>query len=298
MLIGKFVELLKESDGPRRAAKFGVSGRVTTSIGDAGVNAEVTFTFQSDTPPAAETGDVPASRPPEGLIEARGGITEVRLARTTTGPLPGPGRLKFQSTREVTLERRLDIGDAGATLPRLPAASKLDDPTTWLTWIDPGKRFRIDHPQDLLPPERPALAPVEPNAAVLVRTRRDGVDMIQADFVGKTLTIDDLKAKLAAKTGLTRFPVLKGEEGYLPEEEWPIGKVYRIEAAVQVPPGVAPPGGSSRIHFDAFLIQPGQAAGILVIATTSREPIAPFRREVERILKTIQIDPATPDAGK
>ena len=267
-------------------------------MGDAGVNAAITFTGQPDDP-AAASGAAPGRPVREGLIEARGGITEVRLARSTTGPLPGPGRLKFQSTREITIERRFDIGDAGAKLPELPPTPKLDDPVTWITWIDPGKRFRLDHPQDLLPPERPALAPVEPNMAVLARTRREGVDLIQVDFIAKALTPDDLKAKLAAKTGLTKYPVIKGEEGWLPEDEWPNGKVYRIETAVQVPEGGdSPSSRGTRIHFDAFLIQPGQAAGILAIATTSREPVAPFRREVELILKTLQVDPAGPDATR
>ena len=298
LLTGKFTELRKQADGPKLAATISVTGRVTSSMGDAGVNAAITFTGQPDAP--IDASGAALGRPArEGLIEARGGITEVRLARSTTGPLPGPGRLKFQSTREITLERRFDIGDVGAKLPELPPTPKLDDPATWITWLDPGKRFRFDHPQDLLPPERPALAPVEPNVAVLARTRREGVDLIQVDFVGKTLTPDDLKAKLAAKTGLTKYPVIKGEEGWLPENEWPNGKVYRIEAAVQVPEGGdSPSSRGTRIHFDAFLIQPGQAAGILAIATTSREPVAPFRREVEQILKTLQIDPAGPDAGK
>ena len=298
LLTGKFTALSKQADGPKLAATIQVTGRVTTSMGDAGVNAAITFTGQP-VGPAEASGDAPGRPAREGLIEARGGITEVRMARSTTGPLPGPGRLKFQSTREITIERRFDIGDAGAKLPELPSTPKLDDPATWITWIDPGKRFRLDHPQDLLPPERPALAPIEPNAAVLARTRREGVDLIQVDFLSKALTIDDLKAKLAAKTGLTKYPVIQGEEGWLPENEWPNGKVYRIEAAVQVPEGTdSPSSRGTRIHFDAFLIQPGQAVGILAIATTSREPVAPFRREVEEILKTLQVDPASPDAGK
>ena len=293
LLTGKFTELRKQADGPKLAATINVMGRVTTSMGEAGVNAAITFTGQPAAPAAAPA-DALGRPVREGLIEARGGITEVRLARSTTGPLPGPGRLKFQATREITLERRFDIGETGAKLAALPPTPKLDDPAMWITWIDPGKRFRLDHPQDILPPERPALAPVEPNVAVLARTRREGVDLIQIDFVAKTLTPDDLKAKLLAKTDLTKYPVIQGDEGWLPENEWSHGKVYRIEAAVQVPESLdSPSTRGTRIHFDAFLIQPGQAAGILAIATTSREPVAPFRREVEQILKTLQIDPAS-----
>ncbi len=295
-LTGKFIELRKEVDGPRSAATLGVTGRVTTPIGDAAINAEVVFTFQPVTTAKSPPG-APATKTPEGLVEARGAITEVRMARTTTGDLPGPGRLHFQTTREVTMERQIDIGDKAVTLPKLPFNPKVEQPANWLTLVDAGKRFQLEHPQDLLPPERPALAPVALNTATLVRNRREGTDLIQIDFVGKNLTPDDIKAKLKAKTDQMKIPVTKGEEGWLPEADWKNGKVYRIEAIVNVPEqGGSTRGrsGTTRIHFDAFLIQSAQAAGILAIATTSREVVASYRREVEEILKTIQIDPALP----
>ncbi len=286
-LVGKFNELRKEIDGPRLLGVFGIAGRTTTSIGESAVNAEVFFTFQPEAPAAN-----PLGRTTEGLVEARGAITEVRMARTTTGPLPPPGRLRFQSTREVTMQRQLNLDIPAASLPKLPASAKFDGPDASLVWFDPSKRFRVEHPQDFLPLERPALAPLEPGSTALARTRRQVSDLIQIDFVGKTLSPDDLKAKLNAKTSQMKLEVIKGEEGWLPEADWPGQKVYRVEAAVQIPTaGDAPSSRSTRFHFDGYLIQTGQAAGLLVIATTSGEAVAGYRREVERILKTIQVDP-------
>ncbi len=295
-LVGKFDELRKEVDGPRLVALVRVTGRITTPTGESAVNAEVQFTFQADTPAKTPLDNV-TGRTTEGLLEARGAITEVRMGRTTTGPLPGPGRLKYQTTREVTMRRQLDLGPLGASLPRFPSAPKVNDPNHWLTWLDPSGRFRLNHPQDLLPPERPALAPGEPGSAALVRTLRGGTDLIQVDFVGKALGPDDLKAKLAAKYG--KIKVIQGEEAWLPELDWPNRKVYRVEAAVEAPnPTDGPSSRSTRLHFDGYLIQTTQASSLLVIATTDREPVAPFRREVEQILKTIEVDPAIPSSPR
>ena len=300
-LIGKFTELRKEVEGPRSVAVLGVSGRITTSAGESAVNAEVLFTF-GDEVPAKSSQEKPAkaAKVIEGVVEARGAITEVRMARSTAGPLAGPGRLKFQSTREVTMQRQLDVGNVGGQLPKFPASPKLDDPATWLTWVDGSGRFRFDHPQDLLPDERPpALGPAEPGSTALVRTRREGRDMLQVDFLAKSLSPDDLKAKLAAKYKLTNLKVIEGEEGWLPEADWPNRKVYRVEAAVEIPAGgEVQASRAGRIHFDGYLIQTGQAASLMAIATTSREPIGPFRREVEQILRSVQVDQAAASPGK
>ena len=302
-LVGKFNELRKEVDGPRLVAVFGVTGRITTSIGESAVNAEVFFTFQPEAPaksPLESSSALnPSGRTSEGLIEARGAITEVRMARTTSGPLAGPGRLRFQSTREVTMQRQINLDNLPSALPKLPAASKTSGPESALTWVDPSKRFQFDHPQDLLPLERPLLAPLEPGSTALARSRREVRDLIQFDFVAKTLGPDDLKAKLAAKYAQMKLKVIQGEEGWLPEVDWPNQKVYRIEAAVQVPNGGDEPSSrSTRIHFDGYLVQTAQAASFLVIATTSGEPVAPFRREVEQILKTILLDPSVASTEK
>ena len=292
-LVGKLVELRREVDGPRSVAVMSISGRVQVAAGEAAVNAEALFTFRPEEPTAQGA----SGKVVEGLLEARGATTEIRLARTTSGPLPPPGRLRFQTTREVTMHRQLDLDAQAAVLPKLPPAPKLEDPAHWLTWLDPSRRFRLDHPQDFLPPERSPLAPVEPGAVVLFRARREGTDVLKAEYAAKALTPEDLKARLAAETGQMKLEVIRGEEDWLPEADWPGLKVYRAEAAVQVPAPLGTPSSrATRIHFDAYLIQPPRAAGLMAIATTSRDPVAPYRREVEQILRTIQFDPAAPAA--
>ena len=302
-LVGKFTELRKEVDGPSLVAVIGVSGRITTPLGESAVNAEILFTFQPEPVAKSRLESSPAFNPNgrtnEGLIEARGAITEVRMARTTSGPLPPPGRLRFQSSREVTMQRQLNLENLPSELPKLPPSSKFDGPDSTLMWLDPSKRFRLEHPQDLLPLERTNLTPLESGSTALVRTRREGTYMIQVDFVAKGLGPDDLKAKLDAKYSLMKLEVIKGEEGWLPESDWPNQKVYRIEAAVQSPNGGdGPSSRATRIHFDGYLVQTSQVASFLVVATTSAEPIAPFRREVEQIIKSIQVDPPIASTSK
>ena len=70
-------------------------------------------------------------------------------------------------------------------------------------------------------------------------------------------------------------------------------RVHRIDAALKVrDPKATGSIASTRIHFDGYLIQFTQSASILAIASTSRESAAPFREEVEQILKSIQlVDP-------
>ena len=144
----------------------------------------------------------------------------------------------------------------------------------------------------MLTPDR-NLIKAEPNTTSLNRTNRGGRDMVQLEFVPKTLTPEDLKKDLAEKYNMLKMEVIKGDEAWLPEADWPRMKVYRIEAAVKVAdPKAAPDRASStRIHFEGYLVQFGQPVSIMVIATTSRGRLAPFRDEVEQILKSIQLDP-------
>ncbi|WP_435021871.1 hypothetical protein TA3x_002604 [Tundrisphaera sp. TA3] len=301
-LTGKLVELRREADGPRLVAVIGISGRVESPSLQAAVNAEALFTGlpEDATPPADATAPAtapaqPPARADDGIIETRGGLTEIRMARTTTGLLPGPGRLHYRTTREVVVHRQLGLGNDAATIPRPPARPEPTDANAWLSYLDPRGRFGFDHPQDLLPPDPYQLVAggivADPETATLTRGRRDGHDLLQVEYVGKVVTPELLRQKLASKWGSNRLEVMKGGEEWLPEAEWPRMKVHRIEAAIQAPDR-SKTGNAPRIHFDGYLIQFGQSASILAVATTSRDNVAAYRQEIERILKSLQISPA------
>ncbi len=315
-LTAKFVELRKEDDGPRKVAVVSILGKATTPSGETTVNAEARFTFEPVDPSKANPGaPTLATRAGDDQVEARGAITDLRMTRASGGPLPGPGRLRYTSTREISLQRQLGLAAESLPLPKVGTTPTIADPNAWLTLIEPAGRFSLQHPQDFLAPERGLSAPAEANAAMLVRNLRQGVDTVRVEFVPRTLQPEDLKAKLAEKWGATKLEIVKGAEEWLPEADWPRVKVHRIEALVKTPdrpspsakpapkaggpasapaPPSAPAGAPARIHFDAYLLQFGQAASVLAIATTSREAVGPFRREVEQILKSIQVDPPRP----
>jgi hypothetical protein len=163
---------------------------------------------------------------------------------------------------------------------------------SWLTYLEPTGKFSFQHPQDLLYRDRGPIAPLPPNVASMDRFRREGIDRLEIEYAPKTLSPDDLKQKLAARWAAMKLDVIPGTEEWLPEADWPKMKVYRIEAAVKAaePKSSASPG-STRIHFDGYLIQFGQPGGIVAVATTSRDAVAAYRREVEQILRSIQLAP-------
>ena len=293
-LVGKLSEISKEVDGPRMVASISISGKATGPAGVSVVNAEALFTF---TPESTLKNFSPKPtfppRPTEDIIEARGAITELRLGRVTNVPLPGPGRLRFQSNREVILHRQLGLVQGAVAPPKLEKLPDLTEANAWLVHVDPSGRYSFRHPQDMLPPER-VQAAAEPNTTLLARTRREGRDMLQVEFVARTLTPEDLKKELAEKYAVLKMEVIKGAEEWLPEADWPRMRVHRIEAALKVDPKAGVGSASTRIHFDAYLIVFGQSASIIAVSTTSRDAVAAYRQEVEKILKSIQLDPARP----
>ena len=291
-LSGKLMDVRKEVDGPRMVASLALTGKVTGPSGETTINAELSFTFTATLPardPARKPTYPPS--PTEDMVEARGAITELRLATLASGPLPGPGRLRFLASRKVTLHRQLGLV-AGTPAP--PSLAELPEPNStnsWLMHVDPAGRYGFRHPEDLLPPERTQPL-AEPDTSLLVRTSREGREMLQVEYFAKTLSPEDLKKELAEKSKALKMEVLKGEEKWLPEAEWPGMRVHRVDADVKLVDGkLAKAGPSARIHLDGYLIQFPRSASILAIASTSRPSVAAFRAEVEQALKTLRLDP-------
>ena len=108
----------------------------------------------------------------------------------------------------------------------------------------------------------------------------------------KALAPEALKERLVAEYGkAARMEIIKGAEEWLPES----GLVRSSGFTGSTPPPrflTGPPGVASnapRTHFDAYLLQSGQTGSLIVIATTTRDAVAAYRREVEQILKTVEI---------
>ena len=252
-LTGKLVELRREVDGPRLVAVIGISGKVEGQDDPNGgqCRGPVHRPPRSGGPGHDRaTRHGPARRPRDDRRPGRP-LTEIRLARETIGLLPGPGRLRYKTAREVVVHRQLAIGpDATSPLPRTPAPPAPTDSNSWLTYLDPKGRFAFDHPQDLLAPDPYQLVAggiiADPDTATMTRARRDGHDLLQVEFVDKTVGPEILREKMAAKWGGGRIEVMKGGEEWLPEADWPRMKVHRIEAAIKAPE--RPSGGPRPPH--------------------------------------------------
>lgn len=305
-LVATLVDVKTVPNSRERQAIIGITGRVAMppSGADTLLNAQVTFTF---TPyrkgQPADPKEKQAEAPATGVVETRGHISEIRLAKSSTSAIPGPNpRLKRTMTHQLTLQRVLQKKEDSGPLAA-KAAPPPDRANSWVTYHDPANRFSFQHPQDL------AIDPrvVTENSVQLVDTGVGG-------FPEKVFTIE-----LQAKTGdpivdrnnldpsyharqldeewkADRREVLRGPSGWLPKADWSPYRmeVYRIEAAMKLPSESAP-RTSERVFFDFYLIRTTLDAGFVVTSMTAIEPRETFRKEVEEMLRTLEIGGLKPN---
>jgi hypothetical protein len=294
-LVGTLLDVRKSSSGSDLVAVIGVSGRAVLSpnTGEALLNAEILFTFSP--PPRS------ASDPGDGTIDARGAITDLRLARSTSAPVPqSGGRLKSTFTWQLVLERKINPPTPPLTIPTpTPVPTEAN---SWLTYDDPKGRFHFRHPQDL---PQDASIPPDPNGVQLVDRSASGFpnevfSLRLQEKTGKPQEDRDSRDPDTHLKGLkeewkkTKQDFLLGPTGWLPEAEWAPRKlkVYRIEAALRA--DATGPKDSQRIFLDYYLILTGQDQSIVVEAMTANDPPLPYRKLAEDIIKTIRLEPSKP----
>jgi hypothetical protein len=303
-LLGELTEIRKEVDGPRLVAVIAITGKLATPMGDCSINAELLFTFLGESSlKSFSTKPSFPPRPSEDIINCRGSITEIRLGSLTSGFLPGNGRLRFHLNRSVTMHRLIGLPEGAEPLPRLKQIPEPTDANSWLTFTAPNYKYSFQHPQDLLSLERNLALP-EPKNSFMTRATREGRDILQIELLPGNFTPEDLKKEMAEKyKALTEkfrqigSNVIKGEEVWLPEKEWPATmKVHRIDSEVKLvdPKAKSVSAGKDRIHFDGYLILNGQNSTIVAIASTTRDSVGPYRKEIEQILRSIRLDPPRP----
>jgi hypothetical protein len=294
-------DVRKSPKGTDQVAVIGVSGRAQLPPKGASheLVAQILFTFPPPTPPAEGKGDV---------VEAPGAITDLRLALTSASAVPGSnGRLRMTYTNELILERQLNpAGVAPLIAQATPPAPT--EANSWLTYNDPDGRFHFRHPQDYLVDEQAAVED-ENNDAVILKDHPTGRTLptaIRIELIPKTGNAEtdrnqrdpDFYVKqLNDVWNEDRIDVLHGPSAWLPESEWwPFKmKVFRIEAALKS--GGAAGRNESRVFFDRYIVLFSRNECLVVTATTPKDPPLPFRKQVEDILKTFQLDGATKPGG-
>jgi hypothetical protein len=301
---GELVEVRQAPGGTTMTAVFSYKGQIVAGEGGAqgpiGFNARVHFTITPAAPaPPAEEGVGAARKRPDGIVEAHGYISEIRLAESRTRATgEGQGRLKQTSTRELVLARRnFAVNRSG--LPLASPEAPPDEPKyTWVTYDHPNGFFHVAHPQNL------RVAQNYPEGGVdLLAVRSNGQDLVQLNLVPKTndpsrdrLAADPLEQKkdLMDKWKAQGLDVLMGPSGWLKEPEWAQlnRKVYRIEAALKPNDKDAPGGKAGRIYLDYYVVQFARNETLIVMATTTQDPHLQFRDQVEAIIKGFTLGPS------
>lgn len=295
-LVATLIDVRKDASGTESSAVIGVTGKAMLSGGETFLNAQIIFTFAPPDPNA----------PADGAVDARGAITEVRLARSSSAAIPGSdGRLKLNLTWELTLQR---ARDPQGELLQAPVTSPTPTETnSWLTYDDPKGRFHFRHPEDFLPQNLPIAS--QDDIIQLADSRAGANDGRVITFKYQTPTGNlqddrnnrdpDFHVKeLNDDWAGSKQDVLRGPAGWLPESEWAPYKmqVYRIEAALK--PAVPEARSLQRIFLDHYLVKFAQNESLVIDAMTGQDPPTQFRQQVEAILKTFSPGPPiTPGAS-
>lgn len=300
---GTLVEVHKAQQDRAHEAVMEIQGQFTTIDGPSAVNARMTFLFTSPVAkPSAEATEKAAPRPRTnpGLVDARGQITDLRMARVLTSLIPETdGRLQQTTNYELHLAREPTAGggDPATLLPLPEDTPKPDETNSWILYDDPAGRFHFKHPQDL------KLNTRSPDVDVEIRNiQGNHVDVFglqlqptEANTERERLFRDPEyhRRNLLSNWKKQGQDVVKGPIGWLPEADWAPykRKVYRIEAALR-PQGAAP--NTQRVYGDCYLAVFPSNKSFFVTTMTMQDPHVPFRDQVESVIKSFDFGPSRP----
>ncbi len=310
-------DVRKAASGNKFVAVIGFSGPVTLPDGPSMVNGEIHFAFEPPTvvPAIPGAGEEPieadkvarrgsARNKNEGVVDARGWITEVRMARVVEIPQPeGDGRLKTTVTYEIVLARRplAAANQQGVGQPP-PLALPNPPPTptevnSWLVYEDPLGRFRFRHPQELQTPSEPMdpdtveLRDLRPEVGVkdvFILQLPPGAEDPQMDR--KFHSVDQFRRTLEAEWAGKKLDIVRGPEDWLPEADWTPLKVYRKEIGVKTKAAAAN-GVVERIYLDYYFVLSNRDDCFHAQSMTIRDNHVTFRTQAERIIKSMEFGP-------
>jgi hypothetical protein len=277
VLTAKLEDVVASPKGDVWTATIGITGQVQEGPMDAAVNARVLFSFA---PPLAKKSADPASNDssPENVVDCFGGITEIRMTKESRVPIDESSRLRRTIVQQFVLQRQLQYDGPPLEVP-VPMP-KPNEQNSWLTYADPDGRFEFRYDQALIHRtdygDHNAILlradPPEGLKRVVIHVRSD-----KDKFQPETLTKDVVAAM--EKEG---YEIRKGDEGWLPEADWPGMKVYHVELAATDSEG-------RRTHHHGYWVHLGQSPWFIVDSATTIDPSTPFRAEVETLIKSIKL---------
>lgn len=305
-MTGTLVGVRKARAGPALVAIIGISGQMNLpSYGASSLNAELHFVFNpvAAVAPAVGPGTTPgagdgsagkrARGPDEGIVNARGHISQVLMAWKATNLLADDeARLKQTRTYELQLERRLVPANDAAAGPKTALTVPIPIPTateanSWLLYQDPRDRFYLLHPQNL------ELSPrmIDPNVLELVEqdhgTGKDVFTLTLAPGAAEPQADRDFRDANQFQRKIDAYwakmkdaETIRGPAGWLPEAEWSPWKVFRKEL------GIVAGAGVERIYCDDYLVLSKRNECFHVQSMTIREDHVAFRTQSEGIIKS------------
>jgi hypothetical protein len=318
-MTGTLVEVHKAVSSPTLTAVIGLTGQFNLSLGMSALNAQIYFDFEPPpvVPPSGNSGASPKTsesaavkrrgQRDDDVITAQGRVSKVLMAWKVSSTLPSDeSRLKLTSTYELHLERKLATqpNEAGASqttpiaVPNpLPAATPGN---SWLVYEDDLGRFHFLHPQELevqlpggtlisqnevhLVDQRP-----EGGKDVLILTLAPGAENPQGDRDFRDL--NQFRRGIDAYWAKTKFEILRGPEGWLPDAEWAPLKVYRKEVGVKAAATVETGKSIQRFYEDYFLVLAEHNKSLQVQSITVRDDHVAFRTQAEGVIKSIRFEP-------
>ncbi|QDV32269.1 hypothetical protein [Tautonia plasticadhaerens] len=296
-----FEDLLPPGEGQTDSrAIIRVSGRLELVNSQSAINARLEFAFE-DPAPAADDPSRPVATLDPTLVDVKGAVVRLLMAQRNVIEIPdADGRVMTRASqlRELNLERRLDL--TGVTVPSLPVPPPTPTPeNSWVSYHDPDNLFLFKHPQEFRP------SPIQPMGGSTLNLSRNTLGGVPDDLTlvffprgeqPPEIRPEAFSQRIAETWQSVPSPGVtlgRGAEGFLPEADWPGTRVYRVELPITYRPSAYSLDEIGQAYFSAYLAQFSNGAVLELEAMTESAP-APFRAEVEAILRTVRVDPAPP----
>jgi hypothetical protein len=295
---GTLLEVRRAAAGTTRTAEFEISGELELDEGRGAVKARVEFAFE---PPAGETTPKAArsnkSAVDRGIVEARGWISKIRMGRVQWLPIDDKGRLKRNQYRDTILERR-PVKPSSPPLDLPQTAPIANEDNSWVLFDDPRGRLHFRHPQNLV---LNPFAPPNPNQIHFIDERpssgEDALIIVLPPKKGDPQDLAQFRNPDAMRRELTRMwdeldvDIVPGHSGWLPEADWaPSGrKVYHYEVAARK--SGPEHQNEPRMYAEYYLVLFQRNIGIQVEAMTRRDDHMAFRKQVETLIKSLELGP-------
>lgn len=285
-LVAKLSEILPGQDG-KKIAVITITGQVPTSLGDSDVNARAEFVFETPAP----TTETPRPVAAADVVEARGAVVKLSVSQEDRRvPVGDDPRRKQDLRRELVFERQLGVPEDSLAVPKETPKPTLEN--SWLLYVDPKEKYHARFPQDMN-----TGSAIGPNTFMIQRRRPDGGDQIRINITPDAQPKpDDFVKDVAARWAELKIQALSGGPPQaLPDVDWPGRKVYRNEAVLRMTN--PPPNIIGRIYFHGYVVQTGGKGGLTVEASTTLDPPAPFREQVEAMIKSFRFGPPEKSAA-